>query len=661
LSAVIAIALDIGGITICEFMKSNWRISLCVVLCLLSGVARGVEPKLELSHSGPEATVKLTGEAGTEYLIESARGSIDEWAPVASFILSDPSRLWKDASANGGNRFFRARTKVEADVEYAHNFRLIDQNGVSRELEYYASLESLKAIVLIFAEGNYGTIAPKIAPLRTAFPNNVFFWTIETGLSNTRSNILKEAAAAGLTTPVYHDPMQLVTHQYEAHSHGEAVVIDRATMAVAYRGLFEEGGVNYVRQALDAIVAAGPVLTSRLEPQQGNFNARAEVVADYATVIAPLLQNKCVSCHSPGNVAPFAMTNHAVVAEWSESIEHAVFSGHMPPWHADPQYGKFANDNSLTPTEKAQLMDWIAAGAPRGTGADPLMNVPPPPPDWPVELGPPDQIVTIPVQQIPATGLVDYRYIYANATNSTDRWLKAAVIKPGNRRVVHHYIIWEGHTSSQQLSGIAGYVPGREPKGFPVDTGVLLKANSPLTFNLHYTATGQAETDQPQLGLWYAATPPAKPLKTAGASDGAFFLGFTSIPPGNPDYQMTANAHIIDSQPIATPVRFNTPVRVYSFSPHMHVRGSRMRFELTLPGSSTRQILLSVPKYDFMWQTVYTLETPLDLPAGAQIDVIGAFDNSAQNIYNPDPTIAVKWGEQSWDEMFIGYIEYSQR
>jgi hypothetical protein len=645
----------------CTLMKSIWRISLCVVLSLI-GVVRAADPKLELSHSGAEATVKLSGDAGKEYLIESARGSAEGWAPVASFILSDPSRLWKDAAANGGNRFFRARSKADGEAEYASDFRLIDQNGVSRDLYYYATLGTLKAIVLTFTDGNYGAFAPKIAALKTAFPNNVFFWTIDTRENTTRSNIVKEAAAAGITWPVYHDPAQLVTFTYGAHFNGEVVVIDRETLSVKYRGVIDDAAGNYARQALDSLVTGTPALTTRLEPQQGEIAARARVTADYATVIAPLLQTKCVACHSPGNIAPFALTNHASVVTWKDSMKEEVMEHNMPPWHADPEYGKFANDNSLSRAEMAQLIDWIDAGAPRGTGAvDPLTDVPPPPPDWPVELGPPDQIVTIPVQDIAAQGTIDYRYIYANATNTTDRWLKAAVIKPGNRRVVHHYIIWEGHSSSQQLSGIAGYVPGRKPKEFPAGTGVLLKANSPLTFNLHYTATGTAETDQPQLGLWYAATPPAKPLNIMGTSDGFFFLGLSSIPAGNPDYQMVANAYMVNGQTSAGAATFNVPVRLYSLSPHMHVRGSRMRFELTMPGSSTKQILLSVPKYDFDWQTVYTFETPLDLPAGAKINVTAGYDNSALNIYNPDPTQAVFWGEQSWEEMFIGYIEYSER
>ncbi|HUS33969.1 MAG TPA: hypothetical protein VM680_01335 [Verrucomicrobiae bacterium] len=643
-------------------MKSIWRISLCVVLSVV-GVVRAADPKLELTHSGAEATVKLSGDAGKEYLIESARGSADVWTPVTSFILSDPSRLWKDAAANGGNRFFRARSKAAGEAEYASDFRLIDQNGVSRDLYYYATLGTLKAIVLTFTDGNYGAFAPKIAALKSAFPNNVFFWTIDTRETVARTNIVKEAAAAGINWPVYHDPAQLVTFNYGAHFNGEVVVIDRETLSVKYRGVIDDAAGNYARQALDSLVSGTSALTTRLEPQQGEIAARARVTADYATVIAPLLQTKCVICHSPGNIGPFALTKYDDVVEHSDHMKEEVLAKRMPPWHADSEFGKFHNDISLSKTELAQLVDWIDAGTPRGTGTDPLTNVPPAPPKWPVELGEPDQIVKVPVQQIAATGTLAYRYIYVNATNATDKWLKAAVVRPSNRAVVHHYIVWTGHSSSAMLSGIAAYAPGRTDKPFPEGTGVLLPANSPLTFNLHYTAHGTAEVDEPELALWYADAPPAKELKTVASINYLFTLKSpgSEIPAGNPDYQLTANAYLINNQPTLGALTFSTPVRLYSFQPHMHFRGLRMRFELTLPGSSTKQTLLSVPKYDFDWQTMYTLETPLDLPAGARIDVVGAFDNSAQNIYNPDPTIPVKWGEQSWEEMFIGYIEYSER
>jgi hypothetical protein len=630
-------------------------------LVLVSAHARAGDLRLNLNKTGSTASVELSGDTGNEYLIESARDSADVWKPVTSFILTDPSRLWKDAAADTGNRFFRARSLPSSEFRFADDFRLIDQNGVSRELFYYATLTSLKAIVVTFAEGNYSSFAPKIAALKTSFPNNVFFWTIETGVNNTRSNILKEATAAGVNWPVYHDPMQLVTHTYDAHFSGETFVIATASMTIAYRGVIDDATTNYVRAALNNLTASPSqqVITTRLEPDSGEITPRPETVADYSTVIAPLLQTKCIVCHSPGNIAPFALTKYDDVVSYANSMKQEILAARMPPFHADPEYGKFQNDISLSRAEKAALVDWIDAGAPRGTGPDPITDVPPPPSDWPAEFGPPDQIVTIPVQSIPATGTNAYRYIYANATNTEGKWLRAAVVRPSNRSVVHHYIVWEGHNTSAMLSGVAGYAPGRSELPFPEGTGIYLPPNSDLTFNLHYTSDGKEETDQPQLALWYAATPPAKELKTAAVINYGFTLGFMSIPAGNPDFEITGNAYVLNNNPTLSPLVFANPVRIYSFSPHMHFRGSRMRFELTLPGVTQKQILCSVPKYNFDWQTIYNLQTPLDLPANARIDVIGAFDNSPQNLDNPNPNIAMPWGEQSWQEMFIGYVQYS--
>ena len=649
-----------GGVgNLGRLLNSMLRILSSLALVLVVTSLRAGEVRLDLIRAGSQATVQLSGEVGQEYLIESARGSADQWAPVTSFVLSDLSKLWMDAAADSGNRFFRARTADPA--RDAADFRLIDQNGVSRELYYYAPDTTLEGIVLVFTEGNYGAFAPQIAALKAnpTFANSVLFWTIETGVNNTRSNILKQATAAGMTWPVYHDPMQVVTHDYGAHFNGEAFVISPASMTIVYRGVIDDGVNHYMADALASLHASGQVMTTRLEPSQGAFAAPAHGVADYVTQVAPLIQTKCVVCHAPGNIGKFAVTNYASFVTNTDKIKTEVMAGRMPPWHADPEFGKFHNDISLSPAQKTMLLDWLDAGAPRGASTeDPLTNYASAPIEWPAELGPPDQIVTIPVQQVEATGTLAYRYIYANTTNTTDKWLKAAFVRPSNKKVVHHYIVWQGHSSVAQLSGIAGYAPGRTERPFPDGTGVLLPANCPVTFNLHYTADGEPEEDQPELALWYADVPPAKELKTIAASNALFFLGSTQIPAGNGDFELTANAYVVNNQATFGAIKFNVPTRVYSLSPHMHFRGSRMRFELVQP--SGRTILLSVPHYNFDWQTIYSFETPIDVPAGATINVVGAFDNSALNLDNPDPTVGVTWGEQSWDEMFIGYIEYSQ-
>jgi hypothetical protein len=321
-------------------------------------------------------------------------------------------------------------------------------------------------------------------------------------------------------------------------------------------------------------------------------------------------------------------------------IRDEVSAKNMPPWHADPEFGTFRNNISLSIEEEQKLIEWIAQGAPRGSGSDPLENIPAPPPKWPAELGQPDLIIKAPVQQISAEGVEPYRYIYVQSGLATDTWVKAAIVRPSNTRVVHHYIVWEGQSSSQMASGIASYVPGFNPSSFPEGTGILVSPGM-VTFNLHYTPTGVPETDQPELALWFHKTAPAKELLTLPLVNDTF-----TIPARTNEYQVTQ--------------QFTVPfsVTLYSCSPHMHVRGARMKFEL-VDLSGRRETLLSVPKYDFHWQTKYEFAQPRRVNAGTKVIVTGAYDNSEQNLENPDPDSAVRWGEQSWEEMFIGYFDFT--
>jgi hypothetical protein len=622
---------------------------LCAILISILSFfsTRAEDPALDLSYNGNSASVTLSGDDGVEYLLEAASDAAQGWNVLGSFILNDQTRIWSQPNAHSGAEFFRARTLVQSDDRYASNFALLDQNGMRRELFYFVGVESLKAVVLIFAEGNYPAFASKINALRakSIFKDSVFFWTIESGPNSTRAKIIGDAAAAGLVSPVLHDPIQLTARDYNVRFNGEVVVIRMADIKVAYRGLIDDAdsGAPASRQflatALTNIVASDPVIMSRIEPSENRLTENNRPIADYATAIAPLLQNKCVTCHSPGNIAPFALTNYNSVVEHAAEMKEHIADGHMPPWHADPEYGKFKNDISLSPEQKAMLVDWLDAGLPRSGGDDPLTNVPPPPPPWPAELGDPDQVIAAPVQHIPTTGVFQYSYVYIRATNTTDRWLRAAVIRPSNTAAVHHYNVWEGRVPNALV--LAAYTPGRTESEYPEGTGWYLRAGMEMTIEIHYTATGREETDQPKLALWYADTPPAFALKAAAAQN----VGIV-IPPGNWDYQVTAS------------YTFGSPARLFLLNPHMHLRGSRMRFELTTPGQAKRTIA-SIPHYDFHWQTVYHFDPPLDLPANSRIDVIGAFDNSPQNPHNPDPTATIRWGEQSWDEMFIGYMEYS--
>jgi hypothetical protein len=309
--------------------------------------------------------------------------------------------------------------------------------------------------------------------------------------------------------------------------------------------------------------------------------------------------------------------------------------------------GPFSNDQSLTTDEAAKLVAWVEAGTPRGTEADPLfVNPPTPAAEWP--LGKPDLVLSIPSQSIPATGVVDYRYLLLSNPLKTNVWLRAAAVRPGNRTVVHHGLVFAGSLSDlTKLQGglggyFAGYVPGMFDTEFPAGTGKLLKAGSLLVFQMHYTTSGTAATDQTQLGLYFSKTVPSKELVTSAAYD----IGFT-IPPGASNHEVVAET-----------AAFSKASVVYEMSPHMHLRGKRMRFEVVYPDGS-KETMLNVPGYEFAWQTLFRLAAPKHVPAGAKIRVTAGFDNSQWNPWNPDPSVSVTFGEQTFEEMMIGYLNYS--
>ena len=341
------------------------------------------------------------------------------------------------------------------------------------------------------------------------------------------------------------------------------------------------------------------------------------------------------------------MTSYDVIQEFSELIKSAVLAGEMPPWHADPKYSAFSNAKSMSDEEIATLVDWIDRGAPRGDGGDPLAETETPEPaDWP--MGTPDHVMSITPQRIPAQGSVDYKYFFLESPFDTDVWLKAVAVKPGNRSVVHHCLVFKGSfTDLIALRGglggfFAGYVPGMEQVPFPEGTGKKLKKGDLIVFQMHYTTNGKAATDQTKLGLYLAEEPPAREIITTAAYDVEF-----EIPPNSRQVHVQATK------------RFNTASTIYEFSPHMHYRGAAAKFTLKYP-DGTQEVVLSVPAYFFDWQALYRLDAPKSVPAGTVMICDGWFDNTAQNRFNPDPTDTVRFGEQSWEEMFIGYFNYAE-
>jgi hypothetical protein len=333
------------------------------------------------------------------------------------------------------------------------------------------------------------------------------------------------------------------------------------------------------------------------------------------------------------------MSDYKKVKGMSATMREVLLARRMPPWGADAQFGKFADNSSLSVAEAQTLLRWIEQGSPRDDGEDPLPAAAKPVEEWP--LGRPDYIIrALRPEQIPATGLLDLRHQILNTPFTNDIWIGALDVKPGNRKVVHHVTvrtIYPEQTFADSV-GIAGWNPGYTPRRYPAGTGKLLKKGVKFHLDLHYTTIGAPQTDQTEIGLYLLSAPPKIVLESRAIWDPDI-----SIPPGEPNLRASALGH------------FDRETVLYDFRPHMHYRGSWFKFELLYPDGK-RETLLSVPHYDFNWQMTYMLAEPKRVPAGAWMVCSGGFDNSANNPANPDPTKRLRWGEQSWDEMFIGHF-----
>ena len=626
------------------------RFGLLLSACIASlSFSLGHEQlSLGVAKPGPEIKLEIRGKVGTQIRLEASPNPANQslWQTVDNVSLTSAIQNWSDPlSATLPKRFYRALAiNSPVDPQWADNFILLDETGRAYQLYYHGTNS---AIVLVFSSANcpeFSATVAQVNGLKAQFASRgVTFWMVDGTLGLKRDDLAAKASAAKSTFPILQDRAGVVTSEYGATFQGEVVAINTTDWSRFYQGVIEQktaGGTRpWLAEALNAQLQGQPVPASHTHAESCSVET-APTIPNYTTQIAPLLIKSCVRCHSPGNIGNWEMSSHARVLEYASSIKSELLQGTMPPWHADPEHGKFANDVSLSTAEVKMLADWLDAGAPKGTGADPLLAAAVPAEDYP--LGKPDVILKIPQQSIPADGVLPYRYVNIPTTFPTDVWLKGAVIKPGNRKVLHHCLVYFGGTSGLQgLDGFfAGYVPGYDPVFYPEGTGKLLPKGTTLRFQLHYTTTGEAATDQTEIGLYLAPTPPKMALQTRSA-----FNLFFNIPPGAADHEVAAQ------------YQFSKRVLLYELSPHMHLRGSRFRYEAWYP-DGRRETILSVPFYDFDWQTLYRFAQPKELPAGTLLRCIGAFNNSAQNPYNPNPNSNVTFGDQTFHEMFIGYFNF---
>jgi len=620
-------------------------------------------PRLWIEPPGPAESLRLVfhGSRGRTYHVETTSdlGSI-QWQPWLSLIAGNDPLDWPENPVNAPekSRFYRLRRgEPHAPEEWAANFRLLDAQGIARDLYYHTHLTGIVAVAAGSKLSDIAPLAPLLLELNRTHTNRIQTWILLSDPAPVRSNVLTQAKSLGIGFPILLDPHLIAARSLGLTHVGEAALVRSPDFAIAYRGDplgpgKPGSGQSLLGQALRGAIDDVPFTFLRTPVRDAALAPTSETTPDYAGEIAPAFREYCANCHRPAGVAPFALTNHSVAAKWAPSIKHALLSGQMPPWHADPEYGRFANDLSLPGQVKSALIRWIDAGAPRGSAGDPLAELPPPPAydRWPDELGEPDALVTIPVQPIKATGSEPYRYIFTRTPNPTNVWLKAAVLRPSNYRAVHHHLVWTGHVgnrgstdSSTYEPHLAEFVPGFRPFQLPADAGIPLAVSNRITFNLHYTPYGVETNDQPVLALWYHKTRPAKTWVSLLAPGNADF----SIPP-------MARDHPVSAEWVAP-----KQVTLHRMNPHMHLRGKRAKYEALYPNGQ-REVLLSVPDYDFNWQIGYTLAEPKVLPAGTRLVFSGAFDNSPQNLANPNPRSQVRWGDQSWMEMFAGFIDFTE-
>ena len=379
--------------------------------------------------------------------------------------------------------------------------------------------------------------------------------------------------------------------------------------------------------------------------------------------VLPILQEKCQGCHRPGEIGPMPFLTYDQVRPWAKAIKSDVLSRKMPPWFADPQHGKFANDRSLTEAEMKTIAAWVDAGSPQGNAKDA-----PAPKRWldGWNIAKPDVVIELPVDvKVPAKGEIDYQYILVTPNLKDDVWVQMVEVRPSVPSVVHHAVVfirepeskwlrndiqpgkpWTAPPNRRAAETFGGgsdiltiYTPGMVPDVWKPGVAKKIRAGSDLIFQMHYTANGKEAVDRTKVGIVFSTEKPTERVITTAAVNTMF-----AIPPGDPNFKVDAQAPHVN------------PGTLLSFFPHMHLRGKAFEYRLVQPNGE-KEVLLRVPRYDFNWQLSYKTAKPIQLVPGSKIEMTAWFDNSPNNAANPDPKATVRWGEQSWEEMAIGFYD----
>ena len=581
------------------------------------------------------------------------------------------------------------------------NFALTDVR-TGRRVGLY-SFYGKKAVVLVFTgiDCPIGNVyMPRLVALSEKYGDQgVTFLAINANASESAEEIAKHAEEYKIGFPVLADPSGRAAGSLQAERTCEALVLD-GTAKLRYRGAIDdqygygvrknEPEVYYLADAIDAILAgdepepaATPVegcpidrddsMASNLPAVRPAADAIVEALGElepaidpeslgpvtYNDQVAPILHERCETCHQPGQVGPFAMLDYGDAKRWATSIGEVVDDRRMPPWHADPRFGEFRNDRHLSPLEHATLIAWVDQGAPEGDRPAPAdegqaetadTDASRTPEGW--SIGTPDVVFEIPEPyKVQADGALPYQHFRVKTNFTEDKWVSGIQTKPTARAAVHHIIVYlrDPNNANGNRGGfeggmehLAGYAPGDIPSEFPPGAAKKIPAGAELVFQIHYTPIGKEVVDRTAVGMVFADEPPTARVRTLPIANMRF-----RIPPGAPDREVVSRTTIQTEG-----------VELIGLFPHMHLRGKDFKFTAVDP-DGTEEVLLSVPQYDFAWQSYYWLAEPKPLPPGTKLECVAHFDNSAANpaLTEADTKEEVRWGEQTWDEMMIGYID----
>jgi mono/diheme cytochrome c family protein len=526
------------------------------------------------------------------------------------------------------------------------NFLLVDQNLEAHELY---RLSDAPAVVIVTQQNGDAVVrglTPQLNKLAASYgAKGVEFMMLNPSLKDSMEAIQAETAKTGLKVPVLMDSIQIVGETLGVSRSGEAIVVNPKTWEVVYHG-----AVAGMPAALDALLAGKAIAMSGSASSGAPIafpalTQKAELT--YVKDVAPILEKRCVACHAEGGIGPFAMNNYAMVKGFAPMIAEVIRTDRMPPYHADPHVGKFSDSKRLTPEETKTLVHWVEAGAPRGQGDDPLAKAHVVAAEWP--LGKPDLILDIPQFKVAASGVVDYQRPFTLNPEKEGHWIRATSVKPGDRQAVHHVLSgWmsappaNGKTSNEGMwrQSVGRYAVGSESDVYDGTVGTYLPAGGAVGFQMHYTPYGKETVDHSQIGVYFAKQPPKYIMRQTAISDPGI-----DIPAGAGHHMEMAYQE------------FPKDALLYDAFIHAHYRATASDLWIQYPDGK-KKLLVALPRYDFNWQRAYTFAEPVKIPAGSKLIARYWYDNSKRNPHNPDPSIEVTWGEQSFQEMLFTQINF---